>query len=160
MTLKITIRPITILEQIISEHDAFSIRQPFIRLKEMEQNFVGKPKNLSLSTTASQLLKLYFTRFLDSRFFNSWTKRSEKYIKAAKTMVLAEGLFTFVHIISYIWVDGKSTKFTISPFNEFLGCICYIDLEEARPFVKDIYIVLTTERCSDLVEYHVHLQAI
>ena len=38
--------------------------------------------------------------------------------------------------------------------------IRYIDLEEARPFVKDIYIVLTTERCSDLVEYYVHLQAI
>ena len=38
--------------------------------------------------------------------------------------------------------------------------IYYINLEEARPFVKDIYIVLTTERCSDLVEYHVHLQAI
>ena len=33
--------------------------------------------------------------------------------------------------------------------------ICYTDLEEDRRFVKDIYIVLTTERSSDLVEYHV-----
>ena len=38
--------------------------------------------------------------------------------------------------------------------------ICYIDLEKARPFVKDICIDLTTERLSDLVEYHAHLQAI
>ena len=30
--------------------------------------------------------------------------------------------------------------------------ICYTDLEEARSFVEDIYIVLTTERSSDLVE--------
>ena len=37
--------------------------------------------------------------------------------------------------------------------------ICYSDLEEARAFVKDICIDLTTERLSDLVEYHVHLQA-
>ena len=32
---------------------------------------------------------------------------------------------------------------------------CYTDLEEIRHFVKGIYIVLTTERRSDLVEYHV-----
>ena len=31
----------------------------------------------------------------------------------------------------------------------------HTDLEEARSFVEDIYIVLTTERSSDLVEYHV-----
>ena len=42
-------------------------------------------------------------------------------MEAAKNMVLAEGLFMFVDIISYKWVDGKSTKFSISPFNEFLG---------------------------------------
>ena len=33
--------------------------------------------------------------------------------------------------------------------------ICYTDLEKARSFVEDIYIVLTTERSSDLVEYDV-----
>ena len=32
---------------------------------------------------------------------------------------------------------------------------CYTDLEEIRRFVKGIYTVLTTERSSDLVEYHV-----
>ena len=42
-------------------------------------------------------------------------------MEAAKNMVLAEGLFMFVHIISYIRVDGKSTKFSIPPFKEFLG---------------------------------------
>ena len=78
-------------------------------------------QNLSSSTTANQLLKLYFMRYLDSRSFNSWTKRSEYYMEAAKNMVLAEGLFMFVHIISYIWVGGKLTKFSISLFNEFLG---------------------------------------
>ena len=31
----------------------------------------------------------------------------------------------------------------------------HTDLEEARSFVEDIYIVLTTERSSDLVEYDV-----
>ena len=35
--------PIAILEQIIYEHNAFSIRQPLIRLKEMEQKFFRKP---------------------------------------------------------------------------------------------------------------------
>ena len=38
--------------------------------------------------------------------------------------------------------------------------ICYSDLDEARAFVKDICIDLTTERLSDLVEYHVRLQEI
>ena len=33
--------------------------------------------------------------------------------------------------------------------------ICNIGLEEVRHFAKDIYIVLTTERSSELVEYHV-----
>ena len=33
--------------------------------------------------------------------------------------------------------------------------ICYNDLKEARRFVKDFYIVLITERRSDLIEYHV-----
>ena len=33
--------------------------------------------------------------------------------------------------------------------------ICYIDVERARRFVKDIFIVLTTKRSFDLVEYHV-----
>ena len=33
-------------------------------------------------------------------------------------------------------------------------------LEEVWHFVKDIYIVLTTARRSDLVEYHAHLQVI
>ena len=33
--------------------------------------------------------------------------------------------------------------------------ICYTDLKEARRFVKDFYIVLITERSSDLIEYHV-----
>ena len=36
--------------------------------------------------------------------------------------------------------------------------ICYTDFEEAKRFVKDIYIVLITERSSDFVGYH--LQAI
>ena len=53
---------------------------------------------------------------------------------------------------------NKILNFTIQ---QILGrLIYYTNLKEARPFVKDIYIVLTTERCSDLVEYHVHLQAI
>ena len=52
-------------------------------------------------------------------------------------------------------------KFSISLFNKFLGGLfATLIWKEARPFVKDIYIVLTTERRSDLVEYHVHLQAI
>ena len=33
--------------------------------------------------------------------------------------------------------------------------ICYTDLAKARRFVKYIYIVLITERISDLVEYHI-----
>ena len=53
---------------------------------------------------------------------------------------------------------NKILNFTIQ---QILGrLIYYTNLKEARPFVKDIYIVLTTERCSDLVEYHAHLQAI
>ena len=48
---------------------------------------------------------------------------------------------------------NKILNFTVQ---RILGRL--IDLEEARPFVKDIYIILTTERQSDLVEYHVHLR--
>ena len=82
-------------------------------------------------------------------------------MKAAENMVLAEGLFMFVHIISYLWADRKSAKFSISLFNKFLGGLfALIDLEEAKPFVKDIYLILTTEKHIDLVEYHAHLQAI
>ena len=33
--------------------------------------------------------------------------------------------------------------------------ICYTNLEETRRYVKDICMVLTIERSSDLVEYHV-----
>ena len=33
--------------------------------------------------------------------------------------------------------------------------MCYTDLEEARCFGKDIYIVLNTERSSDFIEYRV-----
>ena len=33
--------------------------------------------------------------------------------------------------------------------------ICYIDVEEVRRFLKDIYIVLTPKKSSDLLEYHV-----
>ena len=33
--------------------------------------------------------------------------------------------------------------------------ICYTNLAKARRFVKDIYIVLITERSSNLAEYHV-----
>ena len=48
--------------------------------------------------------------------------------------------------------------FTVQPV---LGkLIYYIDLEEARPFVKNIYITLTAKRRSDLIEYHVRLKAI
>ena len=44
----------------------------------------------------------------------------------------------------------KTLKFTL--FNQLLiGFNCYIGVEEARDFVEDIYIVLT----SNLVEYHV-----
>ena len=35
--------PITILEDITSEHNAFSIGQPLMKLKEMEQSIFGKP---------------------------------------------------------------------------------------------------------------------
>ena len=35
--------PITILEHITSGHNVFSIRQPLMKLKEMEQNIFGKP---------------------------------------------------------------------------------------------------------------------
>ena len=76
-------------------------------------------------------------------------------------MVLAEGLFMFC---AYHFLHMSRRKineilnFTVQRI--FGRLIYYIDLEKARPFVKDIYIVLTTERCSDLVEYHVHLQAI
>ena len=82
-------------------------------------------------------------------------------MEAAKNMVLAEGLFMFC---SYHFLHKSRRKineilnFTVQRI--FGRLICYIDLEKARPFVKDNYIVLTTERCSDLVEYHVHLQAI
>ena len=48
--------------------------------------------------------------------------------------------------------------FNVQPI--FGKLIYYIDLEEARPFVKNIYIALTTKRRSDLVEYYVHLKAI
>lgn len=40
---------------------------------------------------------------------------------------------------------------------KFIGrLVCYTDLNEARRFVKDIYIVLSTERSSVFVEYYVH----
>ena len=41
-------------------------------------------------------------------------------MEAAKNLILAESLFMFVHIISYIWVDGKSSKFSISLLNKLL----------------------------------------
>ena len=69
-------------------------------------------------------------------------------------MVLAEGLFLNTGRRKI----NKILNFTVQ---RILGrLICYTDFEETRPFVKDIYIVLTTERRSDLVEYHVHLQTI
>ena len=75
-------------------------------------------------------------------------------MEAAKIMVLAEGLFLNTGRRKI----NKILNFTVQ---RILGrLICYTDFEEARPFVKDIYIVLTTERRSDLVEYHVHLQII
>ena len=51
----------------------------------------------------------------------------------------------------------SSKKNSQIPFvQRILGrLICYTDLEEARRHVKDICMVLTIERSSDLVEYHV-----
>ena len=68
-------------------------------------------------------------------------------MEAAKNMVLAKGLFMFVHM-NFLHLGGQKTNqilnFTVQ---QILGrLICYIDLEKARPFVKDIYIVLTRER--------------
>ena len=75
-------------------------------------------------------------------------------------MILVESLFMFVHMVSYIWVDGKSRTFTISLFNEFLGGLYATLFGRSLTFVKYIYIVLTTARRSDLVEYHAHLQVV
>ena len=80
------------------------------RSKKFSKNLIVE-QSLSSPTTANKLLKPYFMRFFGYRAFNYWTKRSEQYMKEAKNMTLAEGLFLFAHIISLIWEDGKSTKF-------------------------------------------------
>ena len=46
---------------------------------------------------------------------------SNKLSAKIKKLILAESLLMFVHTISYMCVDGKSRKFSISLFNEFLG---------------------------------------
>ena len=98
--------------------------------------------------------------FLENRTFNTWTEHTEESLETAKKMILAERLFIFVHIISCKWVDGKILKNAknnsqIHFVQQILGRLIYcIDVEEGRRFMKDIYIILTTKRSSDLAEYH------
>ena len=81
-------------------------------------------------------------------------------MEIAKQMTLAERLFMFVLIISFKWVDGKSRKFwniarttlKFTLLNEFLGG-WYVTLIWKK--LEVLGKIFTTERSSDLVEYHV-----
>ena len=57
--------------------------------------------------------------------------------------------------IKEILKNTKNNSYIYFVQRIFGRLICYIGEEEARRFVKDIYIVLTTKRSSDLVVYHV-----
>ena len=117
-------------------------------------------KNLSSLATANQWLKPYFMSFLGvvlsilgpSVEISTWRQQKNCFSRR------------FIHVCAYHFLHmGRRKIIETLNFNvqRLLGMlICYSDFEEARPFVKDIYIVLTTERRSDLVEYHIHLQAI
>ena len=153
-------RPIIILEQIIPEHNVFSIRQPLIRLKEMEQIFFSGAEvvitDYSKSVIKAILHEIFgysFIQFLNLAF-RIVHRSSKKYGFSRR----------FIHVFAYHFLPmgwrkiNEIFNFTVQ---RILGrLICYIDLEEARPFVKDSYIVLTTEIRSGLVEDHVHIQAI
>lgn len=74
--------------------------------------------------------------------------------------------WTLIHVFSISFTNseknwGNSKKqrdnFQSHFVQKFIGrLVCYTDLNEARRFVKDIYIVLSTERSSVFVEYYVH----
>ena len=158
--------PIAILEHITSEHNAFSIRQPLMRLKEMEQNIFRKPNcGPALVTVdhSKSMIKAVLHEFSGESLF--------QYLDLAYRIVHGNGKKddfsrTFIHVCAYHFLEMgkrkikeilKNTK-NISQINfaqrNFGRLICYIGEEEIRRFVKDICTVLTIKRSSDLVEYH------
>ena len=130
----------------------------------MEQKYFGKPNRgpkLVIVDYSKSIIKAVLDVF-DSRSFNTWTKCTNRIVYGGSKKYGFSGWF--IHVCTYHLLHMGRRKinqilnFTVQ---QILGrLICYIDLKEARPFVKDICIFLTTERRSDLVEYHVHLKAI
>ena len=159
--------PIAILEHIRSEHNAFSNRQPLMKLKEMEQKNLGKPNcgpKLVMVNYSKAAIKAVLHEFLGESPCQ-YLDRAYRIINGdSKTDDFCR---TFIHVCAYHFLQMgrwkimeilKSSKNNsqIHFARRILGrFICYIGVEDVRHFVKDIYIVFVTERSSELVEYHV-----
>ena len=154
--------PIAILEHITSEHNAFSIRQPLMKLEEMEQKKFGKrncgPKVVIVDYSKAMIKAVSHEFFGESLY--QYLDRAYRIIHGdSKTDDFSR---TFIHVCTYhVLQMGRRKikeilKSSKSNSQQILGrLICYTDLEEVKRFLKNIYIVLTTERSSNLVEYYV-----
>ena len=158
---------ITILRHITSEYNAFSIRQPFMKLKEMEQLMFGKP-NCGPKLVIVDYRKVNIKAVLDE------FSRESLYHYLDRTYITIHGdsktddfSRTFIHVSGYHFLQmGRRKIKEILKSNKnnsqihfaqriLARLICYTDLEEARRLAKDIHNVLTSERSFNLAEYHV-----
>lgn len=157
---------ITILRHITSEYNAFSIKQPFMKLKEMEQLMFGKPncgpklvivdyRKVNIKAVLDEFSRESLYQYLD-RAYNITIHGDSKTDDFSRT---------FIHVSGYHFIQMGRQKFKeILKSNKnnsqihfaqriLARLICYTDLEEARRLAKDIHNVLTSRRSFDLAEY-------
>ena len=139
-----------------------------MKLKEMEQIFFEKPNcrpKLVILDYSKAMIKAVLHEFSGESLYQCLDRAYRIIHGDSKKDDFSRA---FIHVSAYYFLQmGRREIKEISKNNKnnsqvhffqwILGrLICYTDLKEARLFLKNIYIVLTTERSSDLVEYHVH----
>ena len=141
---------IAILEHITSEHNMFSIAQPLMKLKQMEQKIFGKPNcgpKLVIVDYSKAMIKTLLHEFSGESLY--------QYLDRVYRIIHGDSKIddfnrTFIHVCAYHLFQmgrGKIKEILKHSKNNsqihfvqriLVRLLCYTDLKKARRFVKDI----------------------